>query len=337
MKSARIHVDRTESHLPTASLVLLSLLALLLSSAGCGPATETECRTSNDCLSAQFCRLSRCVYIVSEESDQSESSGNDVGHTPDTDPTDLPADPSPGSSDTGTTTDADLPGSPDLPHPCPEARRPEAGLLLINELLPNVPTGPEGDANADGSRSAHDDEFVEIVNISPHTLDLEGVGVANDTSIRFTFPPHCLAAGHGAVIFAASTSGAPPPAGEGFDTWLADSRFQLANDGGRVALYRADGQLIDEALYTNAPPRSLNRSPELSSGSFAHHTTLSEDRLFSPGTCADGRPLTSGCAAPNDLPDGENNEGDESSSDPSPPDDAQPAPDASNPDASEPG
>ncbi|TXD39267.1 lamin tail domain-containing protein [Lujinxingia vulgaris] len=340
MKSAWIHVDRQLSLFASASRVCIALLAILFSGAGCGPATEAECRTSTDCLPAQFCRLSRCVYIIGDDSEQNADHVADAGADSDHDATDLPANSPPGSSDTGSDTDGDNPDVPATPHPCPDARQAAAGLLLINEILPNVPTGPEGDANADGTRSAHDDEFVELVNISPHTLDLQGVSVANDTRIRFTFPPHCLAPGHGAVIFAGSSIGAPPPAGEGFEAWLADSRFQFANDGGRVALFNAQGQLIDEALYTNAPPRSLNRSPELSDAGFAHHTALSENAIFSPGTCADGRPLTSGCTATTDLPDDENDENDEgdgSSTDPSPPDDSQPDPNAPDAEASEPG
>lgn len=326
MKSAWIHMDRHVVRRTLASLLLESLLLTLVAS-GCGPAGEVECRTSSDCLPAQFCRLSRCLYIVAELPEEQANDAADAGDRADAAPSDLPANPQPGSSDTDADTDGEAPDSPGSPHPCPDAIPADAGHLIINEILPNVPTGPEGDANADGTRSAHDDEFVEIVNVSPHTLDLEGVGVANDTRIRFTFPRHCLAPGHGAVIFAGSTTGAPPPAGEGFKVWLANSRFQLANDGGRVALYGAGGQLIDEALYTNAPPRSLTRSPELTTGGFVHHTTLVEGRLFSPGTCADGRPLTSGCAAMDDAPNGaENNEGDGSSPDPSPSDTTQPDP-----------
>ena len=316
MITAYFDVDR----LVRASLPLSLAFVVLLLASGCGPAAEAECRTSRDCSPSQFCRLSRCLYFVDDDRpatwESSPDAGDGASDWPDADPGGSP----PGSSDDGLGDDG-----PDAPsHPCPDAQPARAGLLVINELLPNVPTGPEGDANADGTRHARDDEFVELVNISPDTLELEGVWVGNDTRVRFTFAQHCLPPGHGAVIFAGSTTGAPPPAGEGFETWLSDSPFQFANDGGRATLYSASGALIDEHSYTNAPPRSLNRSPELTGNTFAHHTTLAEGIIFSPGTCADGRPLTTGCAPEPEVPDDENTEGDESSSDPSPPDDETP-------------
>ncbi|RAL25405.1 hypothetical protein DL240_04120 [Lujinxingia litoralis] len=302
MKGANFHVGRLIHCPQRVSLLVLLASAQLLS--GCGAELASECRTSRDCAPAQFCRLSRCVYLGADDTPEpsqnhSPFAEDDAGHTLDD-----------AAAPSGADASLPEPDAPPTTHPCPEAVPATAGLLIIHELLPNVPTGPSGDANADGTRDAHDDEFVELVNISPHTLDLEGVQVANDTRPRFTFAQTCLPPGHGAVIFAGSTTDAPPPDRDDAIFRLADTRFQFANSGGRAVLLGAAGEVIDEVIYDNAPARSLNRSPELRTSPFAHHTDLAPERPFSPGTCADGQPLSSGCLPPE-------NESDEPSSDPS--------------------
>jgi hypothetical protein len=55
-------------------------------------------------------------------------------------------------------------GGPPVPFPHP----------LITEVLYNVPTGPEGDANGDGTRSATGDEFIELINPHDKPINLKG-------------------------------------------------------------------------------------------------------------------------------------------------------------------
>jgi len=66
--------------------------------------------------------------------------------------------------------------------------------LMVNEVLVD-PAGDidtttivEGDANGDGIRSAQDDEFVEILNISDGPVDMTGWKVGDDERIDWQFP-----------------------------------------------------------------------------------------------------------------------------------------------------
>ncbi|HEX8354300.1 MAG TPA: lamin tail domain-containing protein, partial [Pyrinomonadaceae bacterium] len=88
--------------------------------------------------------------------------------------------------------------------------------LVINELLADVPPDNagtarvEGDANRDGARSADDDEFVELLNVSAEPVDLSGLQISDPGSVRFTFPARTtLDAGRAVLVF----GGGSPPAG----------------------------------------------------------------------------------------------------------------------------
>lgn len=60
--------------------------------------------------------------------------------------------------------------------------------LIINEFMYNPPLDAAGDANGDGIRSAQDDEFIELLNATPDTLDLTGWMVGDDERVDWTFP-----------------------------------------------------------------------------------------------------------------------------------------------------
>jgi hypothetical protein len=67
--------------------------------------------------------------------------------------------------------------------------------LMINEVLidpasdvDSTTTVVEGDANGDSTRSAQDDEFVEILNISDGPMDMTGWKVGDDERIDWQFP-----------------------------------------------------------------------------------------------------------------------------------------------------
>jgi len=85
---------------------------------------------------------------------------------------------------------------------------------LITEILYAVPTGADGDANADGIRQVSGDEFIEIVNPHNKPIDLRGwtitdkrgsekskSGAPRSGAVRFTFPPCMLKPGQTAVVF----------------------------------------------------------------------------------------------------------------------------------------
>ena len=187
-------------------------------------------------------------------------------------------------------------GDPDAgdtaPVVCEGGRAPVMGDLVINEVLANVPADLAGDANGDGVRDATNDEFVELHNLSGERLDLGGVSIRVGDAVRHSFSG-CLEANESLVVFA-GTDGMLPVV-EGVQFLVSDRTFRLSNSGGTLTIVAAD-TVLDTVTWTNAPAASLVRDPELSlQSAFRPHNQLVE-ALFSPGTCADGRPLSGGCA-----------------------------------------
>ncbi|HYG83187.1 MAG TPA: lamin tail domain-containing protein, partial [Pyrinomonadaceae bacterium] len=187
--------------------------------------------------------------------------------------------------------------------------------LVLNEILADVPPDVagttdivEGDANRDGVRSADDDEFVELLNNSNAPVDLSGVVISDSTSNRFTFPSGTtLAAGRAVVIFGGGTPPTTDPAFGGA-LILTTSSLGLNDTGDTVTVKLNVGGTdvqIAQVAYGGANPapapsdQSLTRSPDAevgtTGGSFVAHNTATNahNRVFSPGTRADGTPFGS--------------------------------------------
>jgi hypothetical protein len=237
------------------SLCALALLAAGLS--GCQADPGWECTRSSECDQGLFCRAGSCVPAVGRH-----------------------------DSDAAPGLNAD--GAPPI---CEEGSPPGDGELVLNEVLVDVPAGPDGDANGDGIRDAFDDEFVELVNASDHTLDITGVAIGNGSSVKFTFAATCLEPGQAAVVF----GGGQPEDRPDTVVRVADSRLGYANSGGTVTVFDAAGDILTTFTYGEGPAEALTRAPQLDGPDFAPHSTLVDGKLFSPGTCPDGRPFSSGC------------------------------------------
>ncbi len=235
---------------------------------------DSECTSSQDCPDSLFCKMGECTELDDPSSEgllgvDGEQRTTDAGTH---------------GADTG----------PD--HPCPDAPAADAENLVLNEFLANVPAGDAGDANQDGERHFHDDEFVELVNTADETIDLTDVTIANDEHIRFTFDEICLEPLHAVVVFGGIEIGADPPSGDGFESFVSETWFRYAQDGGRVVVNAADGDPIADISYDSHPEGSLNRDGDLDGQTLTPHSTLSDgDALFSPGTCANGEPFPTGC------------------------------------------
>ncbi len=252
---------------------LCFVAATLLILAGCAPAEEAECRTSQDCDGTLFCRMGVCTDL---------NAPAPLGGS------------QPWVDDAGGLADAD--DKEGQPHPCPDAPGADASTLVLNELLATVPQGPAGDANGDGVRHFHDDEFVELVNISEETIDMTGVQIFNDETLRFTFPEFCLLPLHAAVVFGGIEPGADLPTGEGFEAFTADSRFAYADGGGRAVVRAAHGATIADFTYGSHPAESLNLAVDLDGDEYMPHGSLTDgEAIFSPGKCANGQPFPTGC------------------------------------------
>lgn len=93
---------------------------------------------------------------------------------------------------------------------------------VISEVLFNVPSSAEGDADRDGVRNATGDEFVEIVNPHSKPVNLKGYTITSRLStgdatgkkgVRFTFPALELPPGAVVVVFNGFQSGQDGPIG----------------------------------------------------------------------------------------------------------------------------
>ncbi len=92
----------------------------------------------------------------------------------------------------------------------------EAVDVFVSEVLADPPSGLPGDANGDGERETYADEFVELRNAGPDTVDISGWRLGDDdTAISgwFEFPMTYLPPGARAVLFGGGTPTTIPPPG----------------------------------------------------------------------------------------------------------------------------
>ncbi len=153
--------------------------------------------------------------------------------------------------------------------------------VVINEVLVDPASGPEGDANGDGIRDTYHDEFIEIVNRGTVTVDISGWETGPAGSDPFVFPEGTrLAPGEYTVVFGGGSPVSPP--GQAF---TADGRLGsgLTNTEGRVLLVDpAAADTIQDISWEGwDTDGAWTRAPE-GWGTFAEHSSIVEAR-FSPG------------------------------------------------------
>lgn len=189
--------------------------------------------------------------------------------------------------------------------------------LVLNEISYSPPT-TIGDADCNGQRNTIGDEFVEIVNVSAHPVDLLNVSVHDATTSgmapRYKFVSRVLGPGEAVVVFGkpdnANVAVAPAPVWctapiASTATTIGDAaRFQaatsleLGNGGDTVVLsLTTKANELDKWVYASgaAPNHSLERSPQLgATTTFVRHDLLAgaaADRPITPGTLASGLPF----------------------------------------------
>ncbi|MBY0311744.1 MAG: lamin tail domain-containing protein [Phycisphaerales bacterium] len=194
---------------------------------------------------------------------------------------------------------------------------------LITEVLFAVPTGQEGDANADGVRDALGDEFVEIANPNSRPIDLRGYtlldGSANPRS-RFTFtfpamivPPGGVVVafnGHKAKIPGAfgDAKAAPKALNPNFHNAAVFSvgtgRAGFSNAGDVVVLKAPDGKLVQRVRWGNADEAAggtgflLDELVPASAKSSVQREGMTKDAAWRAQTEIDGK-----ACSPGKLPD----------------------------------
>lgn len=240
------------NRLDTMKYLACLFLAGLVPVSGCSGGGE--CRNDTDCPGTQVCRGGKCQPRETDGGLDGENDGGD-------------------------------PAGPRFPGP---------GDLLINEILADPPGSAssdlQGDANGDGTRSATQDEFVEIGSLAEYVLVLDGVRVADSQEEKFAFPGDVrLDPGKVVVVFGGGT-----PTGDfGGAKVFAASGLALNNDGDSIVLKGAEGTLLASETYgTEAgDDQSLTRFVDLDPDTslVKHSQTHNADgRRFSPGTRNDG-------------------------------------------------
>ena len=181
---------------------------------------------------------------------------------------------------------------------CPDlGRAPVAGDLVLNEFLYVTPADLAGDANCDGIRDnqGSQDEFVEILNVSGENLDLSGVTIADNNSVRHTFLAFNLPAGGVVVVFGGGTPSC---------TWEANVQAMtasggslgLSNNGDTITIATINAAELASATYTSRVPdgdQSVTLDPDITGTEYVPHSTADtvDGSLFSPGTAIDGSAL----------------------------------------------
>ena len=162
-----------------------------------------------------------------------------------------------------------------------------AGFLVIDEVL----AAPTGDANGDGSASATQDEFVEIINFTTSALDLSGVTLSDASSVRHTFAPGTILPALGSIVVFGG--GTPTGLFAGARVVVASSgTLGLNNGGDTVTIASASGTTLDAVTFGSQTgvSQSLHRSPGLEGPLTVHSTITGAVGDYSPGTTPSGFP-----------------------------------------------
>jgi Lamin Tail Domain/IPT/TIG domain len=176
---------------------------------------------------------------------------------------------------------------------------PQVVMLVINEYMASPPLGIAGDANGDGTRSATQDEFVELVNSDTAPLNIGGFTISDATAVRFTIPAgKIIPPGEAAVIFGGGTpTGAfGNAAANGLVFAVGGSGLSLNDGGDTITVKDTTTMTVATLTYTGVEGgagQALTRSPDIT-GAFVTHSTAAGagGRLFSPGTRVDGTTFT---------------------------------------------
>jgi len=177
--------------------------------------------------------------------------------------------------------------TPDLGSTLPVA--PVAGDLVLNEFMAADSTA---DTNCDGATTSTNDEFIELVNVATHPIDLTGVTISDSVTVRHTFAAAAtgsmtLDPGKAVVVWAGGA-----PACPGVDDWFVASSGQLGlNDAGDTITLKdaSANQLLTYTFGTATATKSFNLNPDITGTTYALHDAITGAvGAFSPGKKSDG-------------------------------------------------
>ena len=163
--------------------------------------------------------------------------------------------------------------------------------LVITEVLADPPEGLAGDANQDGRRDPHEDEFIELYNVGSRRISLADwrLGDAGPLSGYFRFPSDAvIEPGSYLVLF-----GGGNPSEFTIPVYTDDGTIGdgLTDSGEAIRLIDNHGH--EAALFSQSTwpdDQSLVRT-SLEDGTFVPHKTASPTETpFSPGHASETRP-----------------------------------------------
>jgi cysteine-rich repeat protein len=160
---------------------------------------------------------------------------------------------------------------------------PAAGDIVVNEFMA---ADNASDTNCDGATTNTHDEFIEIVNVSTKTLDMQGVTIADSVVSRHEIGMVELAPGEAMVVWGGGT-----PACTGVTKYETATTGQLGlNDGGDTITVALGGTNLVTFTFPAADPNvSDNLSPDMSGTAYARHNMVTGAMgTFSPGKRSDG-------------------------------------------------
>ncbi len=166
----------------------------------------------------------------------------------------------------------------------PEVRPILTYPLSISEVLADPPSGLAGDANRDGRRDPHEDEFIELYNDGSVPVSLAGwrLGDASPLSGYFRFPADAVMAPRSYVVL----FGGGKPTGFTVPVYTDDGKIGdgLTNTGESIHLINDRGDEVAFLAHATWPSaQSLVRIPP-DDGALVPHKTVSPVELpFSPG------------------------------------------------------
>ncbi len=167
----------------------------------------------------------------------------------------------------------------------------EPVVIVINEIHAD-PDATGGDANGDGTIDSSHDEFVEIVNNEPTSLNISGWTLSDGVGVKHTFPANTVVpASCSIVVFAGGT----PTGTFGHSLVQVASTGQLGlnNLGGDTVTLNNGTSNVASYTYGNEgnDNQSLTRDPDVTGADpLVKHSlaTGSGGTLYSPGTKVDG-------------------------------------------------
>ncbi|HEX8434798.1 lamin tail domain-containing protein [Archangium sp.] len=149
--------------------------------------------------------------------------------------------------------------------------------VIINEILANEP-------GSDVTK-----EFVELVNVGGTSIDIGGWSIWDSTAKRHTFATGTVLGAGKAIVVFGSSAGVPVGLANGVGS--SGGQLNLSNSGEAVSVKNAGSTNVDTYTYSSTLSGtdgvSANRSPDVSTGGFVLHTSVST-LGSSPGTRASG-------------------------------------------------